>query len=477
MKSIQAARVSFLVDAAAYYHAFVEAAELAQESILILGWDIHSELELIRSDAHSDGSSKKETVRLARFLDNLLRDKPNLHIHILCWDFAVIYALEREKLTALKMNWLHHERLHFALDNTVPSGASHHQKVVVIDDSVAFVGGIDLTVNRWDTPDHEPHSERRNKPDGEAYAPFHDIQVMVNGPIAGKLGALARSRWERSQSERLPTPSMPADFASNWPDCIQCHAEKVPVGVVVTMPEYKQQREIRETEAFLLRVIESAQRFIYIESQYFTSPVICDALMNQLDRKDGPEIFILNPAQPSGWLEQVSMGVLRSRLLQKLKAKESGRLCVAYPVHDDVNIYVHSKLVIADDRMMYAGSANLSNRSMGFDTECGLAFDARGDSNEDDSSEQGRLQSAIRDLRQRLLSEHLGVSYESIQELEQQGTGLVALIQDLGFEGPRRLRELDIRLPEWLDQLVPDGSVIDPERPIGLDEMVGRLFQ
>ena len=40
---------------------------------------------------------------------------------------------------------------------------------------------------------------------------------------------------------------------------------------------------------------------------------------------------------------------------------------------------VHSKVMIVDDTLLRVGSANLNNRSMGTDTECDLALEARND--------------------------------------------------------------------------------------------------
>ena len=117
---------------------------------------------------------------------------------------------------------------------------------------------------------------------------------------------------------------------------------------------------------------------MYLENQYLSSAAIGDALAARLQEKDGPEIIMVLPQETSEWLEQVSMAVLRSRLLKRLRAADRfGRLHVYYPVLEDENIQmrVHSKVCFIDDRLLRVGSANLNNRSMGLDTECDLAIE------------------------------------------------------------------------------------------------------
>ena len=144
-------RVSMLVDGADYFHAFRECAKLAEHSILIIGWDIDGSFKLERQSV-DDGLP----VNLRDFLDSLASRREQLQIHVLDWDFAMIFAADREWLPSYKLDWTTHERLHFRLDNHYPPGASHHQKIVVIDDRVAFAGGLDFALGRWDTPEHRP---------------------------------------------------------------------------------------------------------------------------------------------------------------------------------------------------------------------------------------------------------------------------------------------------------------------------------
>ena len=145
-----ARRAAFIVDADDYFKAFVEAARQAQRSILITGWDFHSRTRLLCADG------RRCELELGEFLNDLVRRRRELQIHILIWDYPMIFGLDREWAPIYGLGWKPHRRMHFRYDNTHPIGGSHHQKIVVIDDAVAFNGGIDLTCRRWDTCEHAP---------------------------------------------------------------------------------------------------------------------------------------------------------------------------------------------------------------------------------------------------------------------------------------------------------------------------------
>jgi phospholipase D1/2 len=173
--------------------------EAAEREILIVGWDIDSTVELIRDESHPLYPSP-----LAETLEALVERKPSLEVHVLSWDFAMVYVLERELLPSYRFGWQNSERLHFHLDGEHATGASHHQKFVVIDGDLAFVGGLDLTKSRWDTRDHAADDPRRVNSDNKSYRPFHDVQAIVKGETAQQLRELAAFRWKNATGSTLP---------------------------------------------------------------------------------------------------------------------------------------------------------------------------------------------------------------------------------------------------------------------------------
>src|SRR6185369_3414401 len=126
--------------------------------------------------------------------------------------------------------------------------------------------------------------------------------------------------------------------------------------------------------------IAAARRSIYIESQYVTSAAVGQALAARLQEADGPDIAIVVPREECGWLEQISMGIMRGRLIEKLRAADhAGRLGLYYPTVPGLGeacLNLHAKVLVVDDQLLRIGSANLSNRSMGLDTECDLSIEA-----------------------------------------------------------------------------------------------------
>jgi len=221
-----ASRAAFLIDADAYFKAFVEAARSAQRSILIVGWDFHSRTRLLCDE---DGQCELE---LGPFLNDLVRHQRKLHVHVLVWDFPIIYGLDREWAPLYGLGWKPRRRVHFRYDNTQPVAASHHQKVVVIDDTVAFCGGIDLTCRRWDTCAHSPNDDRRTML-GTPYPPFHDMAMMVEGEAAKALGDLARDRWKRATGD---TVTEPARISRPWPSKVEAQLHDVDVAIARTFP-------------------------------------------------------------------------------------------------------------------------------------------------------------------------------------------------------------------------------------------------
>ncbi|MHB1215952.1 MAG: DNA-formamidopyrimidine glycosylase family protein [Thiobacillus sp.] len=271
-----ASRASVLVDGAAYFAAFRAAALRAEQSIFILGWDVDSRVRLAR-----DATEDDLPVELGVLLNALVKRHRKLQIHVLDWDFAMLYAARRELLPLYTPDWRTHRRLHFHLDDHHPVGGSHHQKIVVIDDALAFVGGLDLTEGRWDTPAHRPDDPLRRRPDGAHDAPFHDVQLMVEGDAAAALGVLARQRWQRATGHTLPTGS-PADSTALWPANIQPDLEAVEVAISRTEPAYANRPEVQEVKQLYLDAIAAARHCIYFENQYFTAHAVGDAMAQRL---------------------------------------------------------------------------------------------------------------------------------------------------------------------------------------------------
>lgn len=458
----QAPRVAVAIDGECYFRAVREAILAARQRVMILGWDIHSQLRLVR-----DGKDDGYPTRLGPLLDFVAR-KRAVEVYVLSWDFAVIYLLERETFPLYSLNWKTHSNVRFQLDAAHPPGASQHQKIVVVDDALGFCGGLDLSIWRWDTREHPVEDERRVDPDGKPYPPFHDLQMAVDGDAAAALAELARERWRRATGQELA--AVRADAGNRpWPDSLEPAVRNVSVAIARTEPEYDGRGGIREVEQLYLDSIASAQRYIYIENQYLTAQSITRALAERLRESGGPEVVIIMPRKTGGWLEQQTMDVLRSRVVRQLADADTGhRLRLYYPqlsAAGDVCTMVHAKLMIADDQWLRLGSANLSNRSMGLDSECDLAIAA------DPGSATAQ---AIRQLLVALLAQHLGRKPVEVSESLQQQQSLIAAIENLR-DGERSLQRLETKLDPVIDKLVPESALIDPERAMDPEHFVSHF--
>jgi len=454
-----AKRVALLIDGENYYPALHAAIQKAQDSLFILGWDLDTRIRLLRDDSDTSGLP----AELGAFVSEVLKKNTQLNVYILNWDWAMVYTLEREWLPLQKTEWKHQSRLNFQLDGECPTGASQHQKVIVIDDDIAFSGGFDLGKSRWDSSDHKADDSRRIDPDNNTYPPFHDVQMMVQGEAAKALGNLARERWHRATGQHLPNPVENLE-TNAWPEYIEAWFEDIDVAISRTLPEYKDYKEVREVEALYIDTINKAEKLIYLENQYFTSWKIADLLVNRLAEENGPEVVLVLPLMTGGWLEQATMDVLRFRVVCKLQAADKyGRLRVCYPHRDELGdsyISVHAKLTVIDDRLLRVGSANLSNRSMGFDSECDLSIEA---TNEDEKK-------TVRRFRERLLSEHMGMSEEAIHDALSADNSLTKLI-DQRMDEPHTLRHLDCQVSEYANDILPSSAIVDPEKPIAADQL------
>jgi uncharacterized membrane protein YdjX (TVP38/TMEM64 family)/phosphatidylserine/phosphatidylglycerophosphate/cardiolipin synthase-like enzyme len=462
----RATRLAFLVDGEDYFGAVRQALVRARHSILILGWDIDSRMLLV-----PDGANDGYPEPLGDFLNEVVARQPALRGYVLSWDFAMLYAMEREWLPIYKLDWRTHRRLHFRLDDRHPAGASHHQKVIVVDDALAFVSGFDLTRCRWDTSAHACDDPRRVDHRGEHYGPFHDVGVVVTGDCARALGDLARERWRRATGHE-PRQTPQGDGTTLWPEGLASDATDIDVAIARTEPAFAGRDAVMEVRALHEDAIAHAERYVFAENQYFTSRTITDAFAARLRDANGPEIGVVSPYAQSGWLEMSTMGVLRARIHRALRNADAYaryRLyCPTLPWLDAANgcLNVHSKVLVVDDDLLTVGSANLSERSLCVDTECNLAIEAAGDA---------RVAQTIASFRNRLLAEHLEASVDEVAATLARERSLHRTIDALAHRDRRALMPVEPKFDAALDAIVPDPHVFDPEQPLDPDRIADEL--
>ena len=451
--AVKAARAAFIVDAQDYFLAFLRAAERARRSITILAWDFDSRIVL------NPQAPEGERVCLADFLNQLAERNPALRIRILDWDYPMVYGTDREFPPIYGLKWKPHRHIDFRYDATHPLAGSHHQKIVVIDDKLAFAGGLDIAARRWDTCAHAAGDPNRVF-DGEDYPPVHDVMIAVDGDAAKELARIACGRWREATGKLIPRHEVDSD---PWPEELPVDVEDVNVAIACTAPPKGDKEGVHHVEGLYLEMIRRARRYIYIENQYFTSHRVGEELRKRLAEPDGPEIVLATRLLSHGWLEEMTMSVLRTKLVRELReADKHKRFTAVCPYIEGLKegtcIDLHSKVMIVDDEWLRIGSSNISNRSMGVDTECDVVVEARG---------ERRVAQAIRAFRDRLLAEHLGAPIEEVKR--KAAKSMSAAIASLGTP-QRSLKELEA--PELSDTTLAAASIGDPEKPISLEGFV-----
>lgn len=457
-----ATRAALVIDAADYFAAARLGMLQARHRIMLIGWDFDARIQLAECAARRPG----EPRTLGDFILWLVDRTPTLEVFLLRWNIGALRALFRGTTLLTVMRWMAHPRIHARLDAAAVPGAAHHHKIVVIDDRLAFCGGIDMTSNRWDTSDHLDDDPRRTMPNGAPYGPWHDSAMAIQGDAAAALGELSRTRWHEAGGHPLaPVPPLAecGGETAPWPETLRPHFRDVPVAISRSSPSTAGATAIREVEDSFLAEIAAARRYIFAESQYFASRRIAEAMADRLAEADGPEIVLVNPERAHGWLEPIAMDTARARLVEVIRHADAHRRFRLYhPVTAGGRpIYVHAKVLIVDDRVLHVGSSNMNNRSLRLDTECDLAIHAESAGTARDAEAIG---AAIEGLRDRLLGEHLGLAPAAVRaRIEAEGS-LIGAIEALRGDG-RSLRPYEAPVLGDVETWLADNELLDPEGP------------
>jgi len=449
-KLAPADRLAVIVDADDYFAVARKALLRARKRIMLVGWDFDARIIL-----SGEGDGPRE---VGDFLYWLIERNPELELYLLRWDMGAIKSLFRGRTLFTLVKWMRHPRIHVKLDGHHPTASSHHQKIVSIDDRLAFCGGIDMTGDRWDTRAHRDDEPGRRRPGGQPYKPWHDATTCIAGAAATEIAAVARQRWSLAGGKPLQAVVEAGDA---WPDILEPDFRDVTLAIARTQPDMPDCDAIYEIEKLFLAQIASAKRWLYCESQYFASRRIAEAIARRLDEADGPEVVIVNPLTAQGWLEPLAMDTARARLMEALRRRDRhGRLRMYHPyTAGGEPIYVHAKITIVDDCQLRVGSANMNNRSLRLDTECDVALDQLFQTHD--------VGARIGTIRDDLIAEHLGVEPALVTARIAETGSLIATIEGLRSEG-RSLRPYRIDDLSAVEKWLADNEVLDPETP---DEM------
>jgi phosphatidylserine/phosphatidylglycerophosphate/cardiolipin synthase-like enzyme len=430
-----------LLDCQDYFATLLGAMRRARRSIHLLGWSFDPRTRLAPEDS--------EPSEIGRTLIDLARANPSLDVRLLVWRSALPISATQSGFPHRARAWFRGTPVRFELDDTVPLGACHHQKVVVIDDALAFVGGADFADDRWDTALHLADDPRRVATDGRRHGPRHEVTAMTDGPAARALGTLFRARWRTAVGE-LPEPG--AGESTLWPEGADADIAGGVCAIARTAPAWRGAAPVHEIRRLTLDAIKSARQLIYLENQYFTWPLAVEALAARLAEPAGPEIVLVCSAQSPSYFDRLTMDRARSTALWRLKSGDVfGRFHAFAPyAAGGARIIAHAKVMAIDDRLLRIGSANLNNRSHGFDTECELAIEVETDAD----------RAALADVRDRMAGHWVDRTAAEIAEQRRWFGGLAPALRAL--DRSARLRPLEARRLGLAGEFVAEFHIGDP---------------
>jgi phosphatidylserine/phosphatidylglycerophosphate/cardiolipin synthase-like enzyme len=432
-------RAALLIDSQRYFSVVRDAMKSARRSIWVLGWTFDPRTLM---DPAGGGKGRDPIGEVL-----IEAAERGVDVRVLVWRTAPPVAATQGFYPQRAVGRFKGTKVRFKLDGVLPFGACHHQKVVVVDEALGFCGGGDFSVDRWDTPLHPDRDPRRCLPTGAAHAPRHEVMMMVEGAPARILADLARNRWLRAAGEvpaRLTEP-----LTDCWPESVMAEFERVAVGVARTDPVL----EAREAEALHMQAIVSSKRTIYLENQYVTGSLIADALAARLGEPDGPEVVVVTTRHSPSWFDRATMDRTRDGFVARLRAADRyGRFAAFTPLTPGGRtIIIHSKVSVIDDRLVRAGSANLNNRSAGFDTECDLAIEAV----------EPAARAAVTRFRDRLLAHYIEAEPDAFGAAVREG-GMRAAVERFDTGPTRRLSPLDTGGRSPIEFVVGRWSIGDP---------------
>ena len=371
--------VEVLIDGEQALPTIAEELRRAQSHVHLAGWHFSPGFALEREG---------EVVVLRNLLANLAE---RVDVRVLVWAGAPLplFRPSRRDMRKIQEGLTAATKIECALDAKERPMHCHHEKTIVIDDRVAFVGGIDLTSESGDRFDANRHPPRPS-------IGWHDACARLEGPAVADVAEHFRMRWHEVTGKKLPSVR-----ASE-------HAGDVDVQIVRTVPEHVYAAtpggDFRILESYV-RAFKAAERFIYLENQFLWSPEIEAVLRDKILNPPHADfrLLLLLPSKPNTGVDD-TRGVLASLIEADDDANsDSGRLLACTLFARSANrtnpIYVHAKIAVVDDTWLTIGSANLNEHSLFNDTEMNIV------SRDADLARQTRL---------RLWSEHLELPIEDL---------------------------------------------------------------
>jgi phosphatidylserine/phosphatidylglycerophosphate/cardiolipin synthase-like enzyme len=278
-------------------------------------------------------------------------------VRVLLWAGAPVpvFSPKRRDVRKVRDELTRGTRVRCALDAKERPMHCHHEKLVIVDGEVAFVGGIDLTSLAGDRY-HEPRHPVRGG------IGWHDVSTRVRGPAVADVDEHFAARWSEVTGEPVSACAPPPPAGSTTLQIVRTVPERV--------YDFLPRGHFRILESYV-RALRSAQSLVYLENQFLWSPEIVRILAAKLREppSDDFRLVVLLPAHPNNGADDTrgQLGVLAEadagahRFLAATITSRTGSVTDA--------LYVHAKVGIVDDAWLTVGSANLNEHSLFNDSE------------------------------------------------------------------------------------------------------------
>jgi phosphatidylserine/phosphatidylglycerophosphate/cardiolipin synthase-like enzyme len=361
--------------------------------------------------------------------------------------------------------WESYPWAHIFVDNkTRGVSGSQHQKTAAVrtrQGLVSFAGGIDLTTDRWDTPQH-----RFRDPDAEYEPgdekPWHDVHTRIRGPAAADIETNFRQRWNdrHDPPDRVPAHPAPPPLPDG-PHIVQTLRTFPEHASAVSVPwryDFAPHGEFGLRRAYR-KAIDTARDFIFMEDQYFISDEISTSLADAMRRSSHLQVILVTAPEPDTFPPAFSLH--QNQFVDRMRGVDPKRVAIYHLVNaSGTGIYCHAKVCVVDDIWAIVGSCNMSRRSLTNDPEISVAV-------LDETIEHNRRKFA-RDLRIALWAEHLGLTPAELPLIDDPVAGFAEWAKRAGTPGSPKAPAQAIRHgpltpasdnPLWNSEIDPDGSI------------------
>ena len=224
-----------------------------------------------------------------------------------------------------------------------------HRKILVIDGSVAFTGGVNLA---------DEYINRKNR-----FGHWKDCGIMIKGEAVRSFTLMFLQIWNIAGApdnfDYYLTPPFDASSTSSSSSTSSAAAEVQASGYVIPYGDSPLDNE-KVGEAVYMDIINTAQDYVYIMTPYLIiDNEMSTALQNAAKR--GVDVRIILPGTPD---HKMAFALAKTHYKELIPA--------GVRIYEYTPGFIHGKVAVSDDRSALVGTVNMDFRSYYLHYECGI---------------------------------------------------------------------------------------------------------